>query len=290
MADILGHRKLLPVDDGQEAESLSELYHENTKLHPSLGAAPISVMDLSVEEIEAMACAFKQYPLHPRVYLAKPNSDQSGLTLERALMSRRTIRNYSQAPLTVDQLSKILYLSYGITGENPLPGGGIQKFRAAPSAGALYPAEIYLGISRVTGLESGLYHYNVPDHALELLAAGNFAEQIKDGCCGQGSVIDAPVTVLITGVMHRTKRKYGERGYRYVLLDVGHMAQNLCLAAMDVGVGVMTTCGFFDNLLNQLLRVDGIDETALYVALLGFGRTGTALDRLGSFETNAAWN
>jgi SagB-type dehydrogenase family enzyme len=118
-------------------------------------------------------------------------------------------------------------------------------------------------------LEPGLYHYNVPDHALELLTPGDPTERLFDVCCWQPHPREAAVTVFLAGSMQRTKRKYGERGYRYVLLEVGHLAQNLCLATTALGHAIFTSCGFFDDAANRMLRLDGVDETVLYVAYLG---------------------
>jgi SagB-type dehydrogenase family enzyme len=115
----------------------------------------------------------------------------------------------------------------------------------------------------------GLYHYEVADHALALLAGGDPTERLYETCCYQEGARTASVVVLIAASLQRTKHRYGERGYRYVLLDVGHLAQNLLLACSALGLGAMTTCGFFDDAANGLLRLDGVDEAVLYVAFLG---------------------
>ena len=98
---------------------------------------------------------------------------------------------------------------------------------------------------------------------------GDPTKSLYQACCYQQYVHQAAVVVLISGVFQRTKRKYGERGYRYVLLDVGHLGQNIYLACTALGLAVMTTCGFFDEPANELLRLDGIDESMLYVAFIG---------------------
>ncbi len=252
--------------------SLSELYHENTKLHPltaqDLGIAPLS--DFSAADLQAMSRAYKQYPNAPRVKLpAIEGIPQNGRTFDEVISSRRSLRDFADLDLDLDDLSKILHQSYGITGEVPSNRGFRQDLRSAPSAGALYPAEIYIAVRKVADVEPGIYHYNVPNHELELMMPGDPTEKIHEVCVGQEHVLKSSVVVLISGVLERIKLKYGERGYRYVLLDIGHLGQNIYLACTSLDLAVMTTCGFFDDEANKLLRIDGVDETAMYVAFIG---------------------
>jgi len=250
--------------------SLSELYHENTKLHPLTAKTLAPSTDFSPSEKQAMTRAFKQYPLAKKIPLPPiKNIPENPKTFDNVIASRRTVRTFNDAPLTQEEFSTILYQSYGITGELSLPGGGTQKWRASPSGGALYPAEIYLGIRRVDQIDPGIYHYNVQDHALELLTEGDLTEEFYQVCCDQEYVKRAAVIFFISGVFQRTKRKYSERGYRYVLLDVGHLGQNIYLSSTSLDLAIMTTCGFFDDPTNELLRLDGIDESVLYVAFVG---------------------
>jgi len=121
----------------------------------------------------------------------------------------------------------------------------------------------------VTGVDQGVYHYNVKNHELELLIPDDPTDELYRVCCKQEYARQASVVILISGVLQRTKRKYGERGYRYVFLDVGHLGQNIYLACTALGLSVITTCGFFDDEANKLLRLDGVDETMLYVAFIG---------------------
>jgi len=252
--------------------SLSEIYHENTKLHPMtvLGSEMLPFVDLSRSEILAMSKAYKQYPKAKRIKLPQIKElPSNNISFDQVVSSRRSRREFSDAELNIDDFSKILYQSYGITGEKSLADGEIQYFRAVPSGGALYPAEIYLGIRRVTGIEPGFYHYNVVNHELELMIPGDPTDSLYHICCQQEYARQASVVILISGVLQRTKRKYGERGYRYVLLDVGHLGQNIYLACTALDLEVMTTCGFFDDEANRVLRIDGVDETMLYVAFIG---------------------
>ena len=256
----------------QDAVSVSELYHENTKLHPmmTLGSEMIPLAEYSPSQILAMSRAYKQYPRAQKIKLKKMEDlPSSEVAFDRVITSRRSGREFSDVELSFEDFSKILCQSYGITGEKSIPGGGKQYFRAAPSAGALYPAEIYLGIRAVSEIEPGIYHYNVLNHELELMLPGDPTDVLYNIICQQEYARQASVVVMISGVFQRTKRKYGERGYRYVLLDVGHLGQNIYLACTALGLKVMTTCGFFDDEVNQFLGLDGIDESVLYVAFLG---------------------
>jgi len=150
-----------------------------------------------------------------------------------------------------------------------LQGGIKQNLRSAPSAGGLYPAEIYLAVRKVIGLESGIYHYNVPNHELEVLITGDPTEELYEACLQQEYAREASVTIFMSAVFQRTKRKYKERGYRYALLDVGHLGENIYLACTAQGLAIVTTCGFYDDVINDLLNIDGIDESSVYLAFIG---------------------
>ncbi|GJL78058.1 MAG: nitroreductase [Nitrospinaceae bacterium] len=252
--------------------SLSELYHENTKLHSATALALGMKPDekYSAPEMLAMSKAYKQYPSASRVELPKGKlSTKNEVLFDDVISSRRSIRKFFGDELSLDDLSRVLYQSYGVTGQVSLPGGGTQYLRSAPSAGALYPAELYLGVRRVAGMGQGIYHYNVLNHELELLIPGDPTDPLHKLCWYQEYARQASVVILISAVFQRTKRKYGERGYRYVLIDVGHMAQNICLSCTALNLPVLTTCGFFDDEANELLHLDGVDETMLYVAFVG---------------------
>ena len=107
------------------------------------------------------------------------------------------------------------------------------------------------------------------NHEIELLIPGDPTEQMYEVCCQQEFVHNTSIVIIMSGVLARTKLKYGERGYRYVLLDIGHLGQNIYLSCASLDLAIMTTCGFFDDEANKLLRIDGVDETVLYVAFVG---------------------
>jgi len=228
--------------------SLSELYHENTKLHPLTAQQMIAPGNFSTDDLHAMSRAYKQYPSLPRVKLPPVESlPQNGRTFDEVISSRRSVRDFANLDLTLNELSLILHQSYGITGELPCKGDFQQNLRSSPSAGGLYPAEIYIAVRKVSGVEPGIYHYNVLNHEIELLIPGDPTEQMYDVCCGQEFVHNTSIVIIMSGVLARTKLKYGERGYRYVLLDIGHLGQNIYLSCASLDLAIMTTCGFFDD-------------------------------------------
>jgi SagB-type dehydrogenase family enzyme len=262
----------LPADSPPYEESIAELYHENTKLRPTAGTATelVPATEYTIHEIGAMTRAYKRYAMHPQHPLPRANErDAGGPTFDEVVSTRRTVRSFADAELDFPTLAKLLRQACGVTGSATAPGGGRFAFRAAPSAGALYPTEIYLGVRRVDALTPGIYHYEVVPDSLALLVPGDPTDALERICCNQPYPRVAAVTFLLTGVLERPRRKYGERGYRYMLLDTGHVAQNLCLSATALGLAITTTCGFFDDLANDMLGLDGLEEAALYVAFAG---------------------
>lgn len=257
---------------GQQAsaESLAGLFHENTKLQrPTALVTPAREEAHSIRELDAMARAFKRYPRHPQVPLPTVPENLVGPPLGDVMAARRSARTFASDGISLSEVSTVLQWSYGITGQVGVHGGEIQSFRAAPSAGALYPAEIYLGVRAVEGVDAGIYHYEVQENSLALLNRGDPSGRLYDVCCGQEFARQASAVVLISAVVERTKRKYGDRGYRLVLLDIGHLGQNLYLACTSLGLAIVTTCGFFDDEAADLLGIDGCDEAIFYLAFIG---------------------
>jgi SagB-type dehydrogenase family enzyme len=270
MAEIFRREFALRREGRRRADvSVAELFHENTKLQRAAALATVANDGYGARELDAMARAYKRYRLHSQVPLPRLPVGAVGPLFGEVIAARRSNRNFASDQLSLSQVSAILQWSYGITGEVGMPGGGVQHFRAAPSAGALYPAEMYLGIRAVQGLEAGIYHYEVPVTSLALLGRGDPTDHLYEACCRQEYARQAAIVVLISGVVERTKRKYGDRGYRYVLLDIGHLGENLYLACTALGLAMVTTCGFYDDEAADLLGIDGCDEAVFYVAFIG---------------------
>ncbi len=209
---------------------------------------------------------YKVYPQAPRLALPAPG-DAQGLSLEEALRQRRSIRTYAATPISQETLSRLLFHTDGINAER----GGI-RLRAAPSAGALYPIEIYIVVHRVEGVEAGVYHYAVQDHALTQLRAGDMRDEVMRAGLWQRFLGEANVVLILTAIFQRLRWKYRERAYRYALLEAGHIGQNIYLAATALEMGACAVGAFDDNALNALVGVDGEEEAAVY--MLAVGRRG----------------
>ena len=166
--------------------------------------------------------------------------------------------------LPLADLSVLLWAAQGITADS-----GDHEFRAAPSAGGLYPIETYALARAVEDLEAGIYHFRPHAFDLELIKPGDFSIAAAKAALGQGIVANAQVTFLWTAIVGRSKWKYGQRAYRYIYLDAGHIAQNLYLAGTAEGLGVCGIGALFDDQVNALIGVDGVEETVVYMATVG---------------------
>lgn len=205
---------------------------------------------------------YKDYPDRPRVALPEPKRPVA--SLDELLRRRRSERRFSGAPISLEELSYLLWACDGITRREKG-----YEFRTAPSAGALYPVETYLAVNEVEGVTPGIYHYSVRSHALEQVRKGHLGEELARAAMDQGMCASAPVTMIWTAMFERSRWKYGERAYRYVYLDAGHMAQNLALAAVSLGLGSCQIAAAFDDEVNELLGVDGEEESVLYMSVVG---------------------
>jgi SagB-type dehydrogenase family enzyme len=170
------------------------------------------------------------------------------ISLEEAIKKRRSERDFQDRALSLRQVSQILWAAQGITEERGFK-------RAAPSAGALYPLELYLVVKKVEELEAGVYHYHPDNHTLYLMLRGNYQLALAKACLGQMFIADAPVSVVIAAEYERTTAKYGERGLRYVHIEVGHVGENICLQVVVLGLGTVPIGAFWDEEVSRLLSL-----------------------------------
>ena len=206
---------------------------------------------------------YKTYAEAERVDLP-PAKQLQGLNTGDAIQHRRSRRNYSNQVMTIAELSSLLYYTGGITGSR-----WGRKLRAAPSAGALYPIEVYPVIHQIEGVRPGLYHYAVQEHALELLRDDDLRREIVTHGLMQEFLGQGNLVLVFTAIFQRLRWKYQERSYRYALLEAGHLGQNAYLAATTMRIGTCAVGAFLDDGLNAMLGIDGQDEAAIYMIAVG---------------------
>jgi len=245
----------------------AEDYHEASKLQPSTLARELRGIARLEQRPSLQRAATRSVRRHralPRVVLPAP--DLPGRPLAEVLAGRRSTRSFSPVSLTLAQVATLLWAAYGATA-----GPGSQALdrpqpRTAPSAGALYPLELYIAPLRVQGLRPRIHHYDPLDHALEEHAVDALLDGLSPDPCLPGT---SAVVVFIAAVFWRSRFKYGMRAYRLTLLEAGHAAQNLLLAADASGLGAVVAGGFFDDRVDRLLGLDGVDESTLVGVCLG---------------------
>jgi len=225
-------------------------YHRNRPLMDDLGSIP-------------SPGSFKNYPDEEHIQLPEPDLDESA-DLWQCLARRRSERSTTPDPLSLGELSKLMWGTQGITAR-----AGMHLLRTAPSAGALYPFETYLYVDKVEEVPKGIYHFNVADFALECIKPGDFNQGFTAASLGQPVVRRAAVVIIWTAMMLRCMTKYRDRAMRYIPMDLGHVCQNVQLAATAMDFGSCPIGAFYDDDFNELLGVDGEEETVLYLITVG---------------------
>jgi SagB-type dehydrogenase family enzyme len=200
--------------------------------------------------------------------LALPRSGGPSPVL-RLLQQRRSCRTFRPESLPLAVLAAVLEGTYAVSRRDQLANGLSFLGRTVPSAGGLYPLEVYVLTQRVPEVADGLYHYGVLGHSLEPVRTGDFAAPLGRCLVDQYYFASANAVVFFAAVFRRTQAKYGPRGYRYILLEAGHAAQNVCLLAAEQGLGSVCIGGFFDARLNEFLGLDGVSEGAVYCVGVG---------------------
>ena len=180
-----------------------------------------------------------------------PPVPRGGVSLEEAIARRKSIRDFSSEPISQLQLSQILWSAQGITDSQG-------RRRAVPSAGATYPLEIFVVCGRdgVEGMDEGIYHYNIKSHSLTLHHKGEVRLELARAALNQDYIYEAPVDIVICAIYERTTRGYGNRGERYVHIEVGHAGQNIYLQATALGLATVAIGAFHDEQVREVLRLD----------------------------------
>ncbi|QCB93528.1 SagB/ThcOx family dehydrogenase [Cellulomonas shaoxiangyii] len=242
--------------DATYHESPAELFHENSKVTRTADGA-----GLSAPVRHAMAHGRKTYAAGAVTPLPPP-ARTGGPGVLAVMDGRRSVRAYSSEPVTLASLSTVLHHAYG---EHP----DRRPFRSVPSGGGLYPLELYVAVLAGTAPTPGIYHYDVQHHALERLPGDRDPDAVRRTVFVPEAAATAPVVLVVTALFGRSRIKYGERGYRFALLEAGHVMQNVVLACAAVGLASCPFGGFVDDEVHDALSVDGVDEACLYLATLG---------------------
>ncbi len=217
-----------------DPHALWEVFHENSKN----GRAGLSISTLSAEETQKRMMRFHEslpYPGYPVVELPT-TLPTLAMSLEDAIHGRQSMRDLTLGPWSLEQLASLLHHAYGTTRRNtfvPYP----PALRPVPSAGALFPLEIYLHSAHVEGLSAGLYHYSPKGNFLHRLGEADHSDAIRAATLYPEYVAGASLVLFVTAQFERTTWKYGNRGYRYALLEAGHVALNVSLVASALGLG-----------------------------------------------------
>ena len=219
----------------------------------------LTALFLSSGCIPAEEPAPPSLPSEIEVKLPEPRYD-SGVSIEETLLKRRSVRDYTGKPLTLPEVSQLLWAAQGIT--DP------QGFRTAPSAGATYPLETYVVVGDVENLTEGVYRYKSAEHKLVKVLDGDYRAQLAGAALGQRMVKEGAVNIVFTAIYERTTRRYGDRGIRYVHMEVGHAAQNVYLQAVALGLGTVVVGAFSDDQVREILKLPE-DEQPLYIIPAG---------------------
>jgi len=252
---------------------VSELFHENTKFDERyLHRSSLTATDLP-DDIAAV-----EQDYHGTETVALPEPESLADKLQTVLERRRSVRTFANRGVTESELGTILGRSIQPTAEEQA-GPVSETFRPYPSAGGLFPIEAYPVVVNGDGLADGTYYYSPRTHSLRRLESGTeemhaaFEACFMDAAFSREIVSESIVTIVLTGSFSRTKAKYGPVGYRFALLEAGHLAQNLLLTAEALGMGGVPLGSFLDDRLDEFLGVDGVNESALYPIALGHPAT-----------------
>ena len=251
----------------------SALYHAASRDQRYL-AEPGAMADFVAERVAVARrpALFKRYRVRVRRSLGRP-AGADPATLQAALARRRTVREFTRAPVPFDDLARVVQGTWGRTGT--VDGGLLGRFvtKTSPSGGSLHPIEAYVLAWRVDGLAPGLYHYDVAANELRRLKRGDFRREAVRAASGQRWVGRAGFVCVMTAVFARTLWKYQlENAYRILSLDAGHLAQTFCLLATSRGLGPFTTAALQESYIEGLLGLDGIREFPVYLCGAGVAR------------------
>ncbi len=194
------------------------------------------------------------------IKLPSPGRD-GGISIEKALWKRRSIREYANNPLTIEELSQLLWAAQGITSRD--------RLRTAPSAGALYPLELYVVVGAVSSLTAGVYKFKPHQHALIQVSRGDKRLKLSAAALNQSCIANGAVVIVLSAVYERVTGKYGQRGVRYTHVELGHASQNIYLQATALNLGTVEVGAFDDKAVTKTV---GMSHEERPLALMPVGR------------------
>ncbi|MBI1766035.1 MAG: SagB family peptide dehydrogenase [Acidobacteria bacterium] len=261
-----------PISEG-DGDLIWETFHENSKLS-AFDVPPADHEVLARMEQLAESFSFHGYPVLELPATLAPLT----IPLGEALLKRSTAKQMLPLPVNLQTVATLLHCAAGITRDQRSLGYP-RAFRAAPSAGALYPLEIYFHSAHAEGFPTGLYHYNPVENHLRRLRDGDQSETLARALAQQTNVHDASLLIFITAVFDRSTFKYGDRGYRFALLEAGHVAQNFNLVALGLGLGSINLGGYYDRRIDDFLDLDGLTHSTIYLIAIGQEAEASELNR-----------
>jgi SagB-type dehydrogenase family enzyme len=240
-----------------------EQFHENAKT----GRYDKALTNEQV--LTEMSNLYEAFPYQQAPVIRLPDTlSPISRSFEEVILSRKTAKQCTPGPISLETLRTILHFAYGETRDNKddlyLP----RPFRTVPSGGALYPLELYFYThDTVEGLAAGLYHYSPTLNAVHLLRKGDLRAEIGAALVQFQSnlAFDLSVIIFITGVFKRSTFKYRDKGYRFTLFEAGHVSQNINLTATALNLGVINVGGYHDREIDQFLELDGLNQSTIYI-------------------------
>ncbi len=256
--------------EGVSDDDPAELYHEASTFYPTQLAHQLAGVYLLESNRDLRLTSTRSTKRHPHVpTIALPPASPPDVSFADVLTRRRSAKEFGTHALQLASLAAILRSACGVTRRFEVEPGTEQTFRTVPSAGALFPLEVYCLAFDVTGLTPAIYHYDPLRDVLERTRVGDVRAELANALPMAQLVESCPVALVVTAMLWRSRFKYGQRGYRFALLEAGHLAQNVLLASEGLDLGAIPVGGFYDRRLAALLAIDGVNEVPLYVLPIG---------------------
>jgi SagB-type dehydrogenase family enzyme len=248
----------------------AEAYHEASKVSPAQIARQVEGARRLMARDDLQVSSTRAVKRYGGREVVMPRPREPSATLWATIRERRSRRRFEDEAIAGEELASVLEAGYGVTGLLDSPGEpGSLPLRAVPSGGALYPLELYVAALRVRHLEPGLYHFDPLRKHLEVVRPTTQPGEVAGLSTYPEIVSGCAVLVLIAAVFGRTRFKYGLRGYRFALLEAGHVGQNVVLAATALGLGAVPLGGFYDRCTDAFLGLDGVNESTVYTIAIG---------------------